>query len=205
MQFNTTSPEISATRAALLTRAEAMAQSLPWHEVTMSKLAQSAGVSRQTVYNEFGNKQGLARAIALVVAQRLLVDFNEAAAAEHDLHGALAAGLVSAFEHADDTPLVHAVLTGQSGNGLLTVVTTDASEILETAGGAITHMVLDRWPAHERASVEIVAELAIRLFVSHLLQPGPSRRVTAARIATIALAALEHGQELVAAAQNRVG
>ncbi|WP_170127994.1 TetR family transcriptional regulator [Euzebya rosea] len=196
--------EMSATRAALLTRAEAMAQSLAWHEVTMSKLAESAGVSRQTVYNEFGNKQGLARAIALVVAQRLLQDFTEAAATEDDLHGALAAGLVSAFEHADETPLVHAVLTGQSGNGLLTVVTTDASEILETAGGAITHMLMARWPDHDRAAVAIVAELAIRLFVSHLLQPGPSRRVTATRIATIALAALDHGQELLDAADAGV-
>lgn len=162
-----------STREVLLGLAEEMAATTPWHEVTMAKLAKAAGLSRQTVYNEFGTKQGLARAVALVVARRLLIDFEEAADAENDLESALAAGLRAAFEHASRTPLVRAVLTGESGDqDLLTVVTTDSSAVLELAGGAVSAFVLERWSELDPRDVAEVADTAIRLFVSHLLQPG---------------------------------
>ncbi len=36
-----------------------------WSQVTMAKLADEVGVSRQTVYNEIGTKSGLAEAMIL--------------------------------------------------------------------------------------------------------------------------------------------
>ncbi|MGQ5228634.1 helix-turn-helix domain-containing protein, partial [Streptomyces sp. yara] len=35
----------------------------PWSAVRMVDVAAAAGVSRQTLYNEFGSKDGLARAL----------------------------------------------------------------------------------------------------------------------------------------------
>lgn len=174
----------------LLGLAEEMAATTPWHEVTMAKLASAAGLSRQTVYNEFGTKQGLARAVALVVAQRLLVDFEEAADGHGDMEEALAAGLRVAFDHAADTPLVRAVLTGVAGDqALLTVVTTDSAAVLELAGGAVSAFVLDRWPDLPPDAVADAADAAIRLFVSHLLQPasGVDPAVRIARFCTRAI------------------
>lgn len=177
-----------STRDRLLRHAERMAAELPWHEVTMAKLAGAAGVSRQTVYNEFGTKQGLAQAVGLTVAGRLLVEFQRAARDEDGLEPALRDGLLAAFEMADDSPLVRAVLTGRSGDGLLTVVTTDASGILDLAGTTIGAAVRARWADLDPDDVDLAVDAAIRLFVSHLLQPSLPRPAVAAQIARMATA-----------------
>ncbi|MEU6983288.1 TetR/AcrR family transcriptional regulator [Streptomyces sp. NPDC046324] len=50
-------------REALLDAALASLSGLPWSAVRMVDVASAAGVSRQTLYNEFGSKEGLARAL----------------------------------------------------------------------------------------------------------------------------------------------
>ena len=42
-----------------------MTASVGWASVTMGRLADAVGVSRQTVYNEIGTKPGLAEAMIL--------------------------------------------------------------------------------------------------------------------------------------------
>lgn len=51
-------------REALLDAALAALEYRPWPTVRMADLAGAARVSRQTLYNEFGSKEGLARALA---------------------------------------------------------------------------------------------------------------------------------------------
>lgn len=44
-----------------------------WSAITLSDVARTAGgVSRQTIYNEFGSRQGLAQGYALRLADRLV-------------------------------------------------------------------------------------------------------------------------------------
>ncbi|MFI6641382.1 TetR/AcrR family transcriptional regulator [Streptomyces sp. NPDC050504] len=50
-------------RESLLDAALTALQHLPWSRVRMVDVASAAGVSRQTLYNEFGSKDGLARAL----------------------------------------------------------------------------------------------------------------------------------------------
>ncbi|GGW74259.1 TetR/AcrR family transcriptional regulator [Streptomyces xantholiticus] len=52
-----------AARESLLNAALAALGDLPWSAVRMVDVAAAAGVSRQTLYNEFGSKDGLARAL----------------------------------------------------------------------------------------------------------------------------------------------
>ncbi|QKW09044.1 TetR/AcrR family transcriptional regulator [Streptomyces sp. NA04227] len=51
------------TREALLDAACAVLARRPWPRVRMTDVAAMAGVSRQTLYNEFGSKDGLGRAL----------------------------------------------------------------------------------------------------------------------------------------------
>ncbi|WP_156745924.1 TetR/AcrR family transcriptional regulator, partial [Mycobacterium sp. 1423905.2] len=44
---------LDAMRDLLLTR--------DWSAITLSDVARTAGISRQTIYNEFGSRQGLAQ------------------------------------------------------------------------------------------------------------------------------------------------
>src|ERR1700720_742569 len=60
---------LDAMRDLLLTR--------DWSAITLSDVARAAGISRQTIYNEFGSRQGLAQGYALRLADRL-VDQNGA-------------------------------------------------------------------------------------------------------------------------------
>jgi AcrR family transcriptional regulator len=44
-----------------------------WSSITLSDVAKAAGISRQTIYNEFGSRQGLAQGYALRLADRLVI------------------------------------------------------------------------------------------------------------------------------------
>ena len=55
---------LDAMREELLTK--------DWAAVTLADIAHSAGVSRQSIYNEFGSRQGLAQGYALRLADRLV-------------------------------------------------------------------------------------------------------------------------------------
>ena len=41
-----------------------------WSAITLADVAKSAGISRQTIYNEFGSRHGLAQGYALRLADR---------------------------------------------------------------------------------------------------------------------------------------
>ena len=55
---------LDGMRELLLTR--------DWSSITLSDVAKAAGISRQTIYNEFGSRQGLAQGYALRLADRLV-------------------------------------------------------------------------------------------------------------------------------------
>ena len=60
------------TRDRIVSAAVAMTTSSGWASVTMARLAQEAGVSRQTVYNEVGSKPALAETMILEELARFL-------------------------------------------------------------------------------------------------------------------------------------
>src|SRR6202790_4560183 len=55
---------LDAMRDLLLTR--------DWSAITLADVAKAAGISRQTIYNEFGSRQGLAQGYAMRLADRLV-------------------------------------------------------------------------------------------------------------------------------------
>ncbi|MEU5423760.1 TetR family transcriptional regulator, partial [Streptomyces sp. NPDC020667] len=69
-----------AARELLLDAAYAALDRRPWSGVRMVDVAAAAGVSRQTLYNEFGSKAGLARALVRREADALLAGVERALA-----------------------------------------------------------------------------------------------------------------------------
>ena len=59
-------------RNTLLDGARRELASRPWSEVTMSDIAGAAGVSRQTVYNEFGSRAEFSQELVLREAGRFI-------------------------------------------------------------------------------------------------------------------------------------
>ncbi|EMF02585.1 TetR family transcriptional regulator [Streptomyces mobaraensis NBRC 13819 = DSM 40847] len=112
-----------AARELLLDAAYTALGIRPWHGVRMVDVAAAAGVSRQTLYNEFGSKDGLARALVRREAESFLagVERSLADAVERedaDAGDCCAAAAVWTLRTARANPLVRAALTGCRGERL---------------------------------------------------------------------------------------
>ncbi|MFF3768325.1 TetR/AcrR family transcriptional regulator [Streptomyces sp. NPDC001922] len=113
-------------RESLLDAAFAALTYRPWSGVRMVEVAAAAGVSRQTLYNEFGSKDGLARALVRREADAYLAGVEGAlgrpdgSGAEPDPGRRLAAVADWTVRTARTNPLVRAVLTGFWGERLPT-------------------------------------------------------------------------------------
>ena len=83
-------------RDSIVDAARAQTVATGWDGVRMGGVAGAAGVSRQTVYNEFGSKAGLADALARREVDRF-VSAVRAALAEHGAD--VRAGAYAAIAH----------------------------------------------------------------------------------------------------------
>ncbi|GHI05106.1 TetR family transcriptional regulator [Streptomyces cellostaticus] len=101
-----------AARESLLDAAYTALARRPWSAVRMVDVAAAAGVSRQTLYNEFGSKEGLARALVRREADGYLAGVERALATHTDPCGRLTAAAEWTASAARDNALVRAMLTG---------------------------------------------------------------------------------------------
>ncbi|MFV0133735.1 TetR/AcrR family transcriptional regulator [Streptomyces sp. HMX87] len=101
-----------AARESLLDAAYTALARRPWSAVRMVDVAASAGVSRQTLYNEFGSKEGLARALVRREADGYLAGVDRALAGTGDARERLTAAAEWTTSAARENALVRALLTG---------------------------------------------------------------------------------------------
>lgn len=101
-----------AARESLLDAAYAALARRPWPAVRMVDVAAMAGVSRQTLYNEFGSKEGLARALVRREADGYLAGVERTLAAHTEARERLAAAAEWTASAARGNALVRAMLTG---------------------------------------------------------------------------------------------
>ena len=176
---------------ALLDAAYDAAVTTGWQRARMADIAAAAGVSRQTLYNEFGDREGLALRLALRETARFL-DGVERAMDRHpgDPHTAFEAAARFALKEADDNPLVRAILTETGDDGLLPYLTTRAEPLVEAAKQRVVAYLTSHWPEFAH-SAEDVGEVVVRLTLSYIVLAGPARPATAKRIAAVAAAVLE--------------
>src|SRR3954466_6264419 len=87
-----------------------------WAEVTMGRLAETVGVSRQTVYNEIGSKPRLAEAMILRELDRFLglvtVAFD---AHPDDLVAAIRDAAQAVLDASQDNKLLRAIVSATHG------------------------------------------------------------------------------------------
>ncbi|MFE9883888.1 TetR/AcrR family transcriptional regulator [Streptomyces scopuliridis] len=105
-------------REALLRSALAALADLPWSAIRMVDVASGAGVSRQTLYNEFGSKDGLARALTRREADRYLHGVERLLGERADAADRLVAVAEWTVGEARARPLLRALLTGCWGEWL---------------------------------------------------------------------------------------
>jgi AcrR family transcriptional regulator len=180
------SPTLS-TRDALLDAAYDAAVSGDWSRTRMADVARAAGVSRQTLYNEFGSKDALAQAMALREVERFIAG-TEAALDEanpDDPISAVGAAALFTLQQAADNPLLKAALIDDSD--LLTFLTSRGEPAMAAARESFYRYYATHWPDLPAADLALAAETITRLTISYLVLPGdaPAEQL-AARLADLA-------------------
>ncbi|QIX25197.1 TetR/AcrR family transcriptional regulator [Nocardioides sp. JQ2195] len=177
------------TRDRIIEAAASLTTRHGWAWVTMTKLADEVGVSRQTVYNEIGNKPALAEAMILHELSRFLELVNTAFDdSPDDLLGAIRGASRAVLDFAQDNPLLHAVVSATHGadTELLPLLTTHSQSLLGVAKLVVTERVGPYRVALEPARLEAAIDMVVRVVLSHVMQPSASPDETSRDIAWIA-------------------
>jgi AcrR family transcriptional regulator len=176
-------------RERVIDAAVALTGEVGWSAVTMARLADEVGVSRQTVYNEIGSKPRLAEAMILRELERFL-DVVSVAFDEHptDLVAAIRAASGRVLEHAQDNALLHAVVSATHGadTELLPLLTTHAESLLAAAKVVVTSRVAPYGIELTPAQLDAAIDMVVRVVLSHVMQPTDTPAKTADDIAWIA-------------------
>jgi AcrR family transcriptional regulator len=151
-----------------------------WSEVTMSDVASAAGVSRQTLYKEFGSRDEFAQALVIHEGERFL-DAVDAAVREHldDPRAAVRAALETFLRTAGEDPLVRILLSDDGTAGLLPFVTTQGAPVVQWATARLTATIEQGWPQAPPPKARLLAESLVRLAISHITSPAESPEETA--------------------------
>jgi AcrR family transcriptional regulator len=167
-------------RQTLFGAARDQLEERPWSEITMSDIAAAAGVSRQTLYKEFGSRNEFAQALVIHEGERFL-DVVDSAVREHldDPRAAMAAALETFLRTAGEDPLVRILLSDDGTAGLLPFVTTRGAPVVQWATSRLTTTIEAGWPQAPPPKARLLAENLVRLAISHVTAPGDSPETTA--------------------------
>ena len=163
----------------------------------MADVARRTGVSRQTVYNEFGDKWGLLEAVAARETERFLVDVNAALAGQPDRGGGagtesspapidgLRAAVERALTLAGENPLVRAALSQPGSDQASQLLTTRGQQVVELAHLRLGAHVREHWPEVPVEDATSCVDVALRVVLSHIVTPGPPPAAVAEQLARV--------------------
>jgi AcrR family transcriptional regulator len=162
-------------RETLLDGARDLLGEQDWADVTMADIARAAGVSRQTLYSEFGSRGEFAQALFLREADRFLAAVEDAVNANlDDATAALAAAFEVFLTAAAENPLIRAVVAGDGNAGLLPYVTTQGQPVVAQAAARLAGVISAGWPRVDRDGIDLLADCVVRLAISYAALPADS-------------------------------
>ena len=180
---------MTTLRQRILDSAVDLTTGAGWAGVTMAKLADRVGVSRQTVYNEVGGKEQLAEAMILGELDRFLSLVTEAFDAHPtDLLAAIRQACTGVLTLAQDNQLLKAVVSATHGadTELLPLLTTHSESLLSAAKVVVRDRVLDYDLPMDDDRLDAAIDAVVRVVLSHVMQPSGGPEETAEDIVWIA-------------------
>ena len=173
-------------RDTLLDAATDLLRVNAWADLKMADIAAAAGVSRQTLYKEFGSRQAFAQAYILRESNEFLAAVESAIAAHlDDPREALSAAVKVFLTAAAEEPLIKAIVAGDDSDGLLALVTNQAGPVLHGATDRLAAFLIAQWPDSAADSLELVAKYLVRLAISHAASPDGTPAETAAAMSAV--------------------
>lgn len=164
-------------RETVIDAVDDLVRSRGWSATTMSDVAAAAGVSRQTLYNEFGSRPALVEAYVTREIEALIAQVTDAVRANaDDAHRALRIAFDLFLELASDEPVVQVIVNDAEGGELHQLLTGLGRAV---AAERIAHLIPEVWPQVGAADARLLAESLARLAISHALLPSEEPAVTA--------------------------
>lgn len=177
-------------RERVLDAAQSITIENGWAAVTMSKVADLAGVSRQTLYNEFGTKAELAQELVARELLRFLEEVSRRLTAHEDIVAGIIDAAEGALTMAEDNPLLKAALDqAQNGtNDLLPLLTTQSQGLIDTAVMTVTLVIESHYSdvGLTPPQLKTAADAIVRIVLSHIMRPSGTPRDTAEGLGWIA-------------------
>jgi AcrR family transcriptional regulator len=169
-------------RETLFTAARDELQHRAWSEITMADVAAAAGVSRQTLYKEFGSRDEFGQAFVIHEGERFL-EIVEEAVGEHldDPRAAVNAALDTFLRTAGEDPLVRVLLSDDGTGGMLPFVTTQGMPVVLWATARLSTVIQEGWPQAPVEKTQLLAETLVRLAISYITAPSTTTEATAQR------------------------
>lgn len=183
-------------RERLLDAAQAVIERSGWASLTMAGIAGVAGVSRQTVYNEFGTKHGLAEQLTLRELQRFLGVVRERMESETSIVDGIRAACEGTLLLGEESLLIRTIVgtaVADQDNDFLALLTTESGEIVDAAITVVVQAIDELYPPTplSEAEVRVAVESVVRLVLSALTRPSKPPPEAATDIAWIVGLALD--------------
>lgn len=183
-------------REQVLATAHVLTVEKGWDRVRVAEIAALVGVSRPTLYKEFGDKQGLGDALVVREGERFLTGIRHVLD-EHSGHAseAVTSAVRFTLDEAAASPLLKAVLTSSTADdtaeidrstGMLPLLTTSTT-LLQIASNELVCWFTDRFPQLDNEDVADGIDALVRLTVSHLVLPAGDSDTTGRQISRVAL------------------
>lgn len=163
-------PDGNPTRDRILDATNAAMVRHGLAKLSLEDVAREAGISRQTVYRYFGNKDALVTATILREEQVLLDAMAAAVRAHDDLRPAMEAAIVTGLTAAREHPLLDRLLATEP-EAFLPFLTTGAGPVLSAAHPFIESLLEERLPHVSPTTLRRVADATTRLFISYAINP----------------------------------
>lgn len=152
----------------------------------MGDIAAAAGVSRQTLYKEFGNRNEFGFAFVIDVGESFLDEVEGAVLAHtEDPQAAIGAALELFLRTAGEDPLIRILLSDDGTGGMLPFVTTQGLPVVSWATARLAGVIEQGWPQAPKADVVLLAEALVRLAISYITTPKEGPETTAAAMADL--------------------
>ncbi|MBJ8343080.1 TetR/AcrR family transcriptional regulator [Antrihabitans sp. YC2-6] len=173
-------------RESVLTAVDELVQAKGWAATSVATVARVAGVSRQTVYKEFGSRQSIAEAYILRRLDSILDEIDANIRSSDDLEAGLHTAISLFFDIVDE-PLVQTVLSGGSTPEELTGIIKVTNERATTRLASMFQAVR---PGIPDSDAIVFGDAIARICAAHAFAPTLPREEATNRVVRLALVVL---------------
>lgn len=171
-------------RSAVLDSLSTLLLARRWSAITMTDVAEAAGVSRATLYNEFRSRNGLARSYAIRLTDTIATGVEDAVYSHpDDSYRAIWTGYAGFFAKISTDPLVQSLRTEDPPTDLLKMITVEADFIMDHAVERLAEAFRRSWVQAQPADAELMGKAIVRTALSFISLPAPNGEKAAEDVA----------------------